>query len=99
MNWLAALLAVLTLILQFKLWAGEGSLAEAWRFRQAVEAQRAENDQLRVRNQALEAEVLDLKTGLAAIEDRARGELGMVREGEVFFQIVDLSRRDQKSNP
>ena len=66
-----------------------GSVAEVWELRQAVERQRAENEALRERNLALEAEVADLKQGLAAIEERARTELGMIREGEVFYQIVE----------
>ena len=83
------MLAVLFALLQYRLWVGDGSLAEVWRLNQAVDAQRAENEGLRDRNDALEAEVLDLKTGSEAIEERARSELGMIRDGEVFYQVVD----------
>ncbi len=55
----------------------------------AIAAQREENESLRERNRALEAEVNDLKTGLDAIEERARSELGMIREGETFYQVVE----------
>lgn len=88
MKWLAIALGVLLVLLQFRLWVGDGSVAEVWGLRQQVEAQRTENAALRERNQALEAEVLDLKTGLAAIEERARSELGMIKEGETFYQVV-----------
>jgi cell division protein FtsB len=88
MKWLALALGVLLVLLQFRLWVGDGSVAEVWGLRQQVEAQRSENAALRERNQALEAEVLDLKTGLAAIEERARSELGMIKDGETFLQVV-----------
>ncbi len=88
MKGLAIVLGVLLVLLQFRLWVGDGSVAEVWGLRQQVEAQRTENAALRERNQALEAEVLDLKTGLAAIEERARSELGMIKEGETFYQVV-----------
>jgi cell division protein FtsB len=88
MKWLALALGALLVLLQFRLWVGDGSVAEVWGLRQQVEAQRSENAILRERNRALEAEVVDLKTGLAAIEERARSELGMIKDGETFFQVV-----------
>ncbi|MBD3618155.1 MAG: cell division protein FtsB [Chromatiales bacterium] len=89
MRWLLIILAVLLVLLQYRLWVGDGSLAEVWRLHQAVEELRAENAELRDRNEALEAEVKDLKTGTEAIEERARSELGMIRDGEVFYQVVE----------
>lgn len=89
MRWLLWLLVGLLVLLQFHLWVGDGSLAEVWDFYQQVEAQRAENQQLLERNQALEAEVTDLKQGLDAIEERAREELGMIKDGETFYQIIE----------
>ncbi|WP_297528979.1 cell division protein FtsB [Thiohalobacter sp.] len=89
MRWLIALLVALLIYLQYRLWVGDGSLAEVWRLRGAVAEQRAENARLQERNQALDAEVRDLKEGLEAVEERARSELGMIREGEVFYQIVE----------
>lgn len=80
---------MLLVLLQYKLWLGDGSLAEVWQLYQQVELQKEENHQLRERNQALEAEVQDLKQGLEAIEERAREELGMIREDETFYQIVE----------
>ncbi|NNG14270.1 MAG: cell division protein FtsB, partial [Gammaproteobacteria bacterium] len=65
------------------------SLAEVWQLRQQINTQKDENKQLQERNAALEAEVQDLKQGLAAIEERARNELGMVKKDETFFQVVE----------
>ena len=89
MRWIGWLLFVLLLSLQYRLWVGDGSLAEVWDLYQQVETQRDENQRLRERNQALEAEVQDLKQGLGAIEERAREELGMIKEGETFYQIIE----------
>jgi cell division protein FtsB len=89
MRWIGWLLFALLLILQYRLWVGDGSLAEVWDLYQQVEIQRDENRKLRERNQALEAEVQDLKQGLEAIEERAREELGMIKEGETFYQIIE----------
>jgi cell division protein FtsB len=75
-------------LLQYRLWVGEGSLAEVSALSGQVEAQRQENHQLGERNAALAAEVADLKQGLDAVEERARSELGMIREGETFFHVV-----------
>ena len=91
-----ALLIVLVLLLaglQYRLWVGDGSLAEVWRLRQAIEQQRTENERLQARNAELEAEVRDLKQGLEAVEERARRELGMVGEEETFHQIVEEPAR------
>jgi len=84
-----AALAILFVLLQFKLWFGEGSMKDVWRLDDAIAVQAAENAQLKERNQALAAEVADLKQGYDAVEARARYELGMIREGETFYQIVD----------
>lgn len=89
MRWLVWLLVGLLVVLQYKLWVGDGSLAEVWDLYQQVDAQKQENQQLRERNQALEAEVEDLKQGLEAIEERAREELGMIRDDETFYQIIE----------
>lgn len=84
-----AILAVLLLILQYRLWFADGGLAEVHRLEREVEQQRLRNEALRERNQALAAEVRDLKSGLEAVEARARSELGMVGEGETFYQVVE----------
>ncbi len=83
------ILIVLLLLLQYRLWVGEGSLAEVYALRKEVQAQKAELDAMQQRNNALRAEVQDLKKGLDAIEERARSELGMIRDKEEFYQIVD----------
>lgn len=80
---------LLTVLLQVRLWFGDGGLAEVWRLEQQVEAQRRENAELQERNDALYAEVVDLREGAAAIEERARRDLSMIRRDETFFQTVD----------
>jgi len=82
------LLAVL-IALQSKLWLGERGLPDARELRQTVEQQRKENARLQQRNDALSAEVEDLKSGEAAVEERARSELGMVKPGETFYRVVE----------
>jgi cell division protein FtsB len=89
MKVIVAVLAVLLLLLQYRLWVGDGSLAEVWHLTQSIQAQREENAALEERNRSLEAEVADLKQGLEAVEERARSELGMVRRDEVFYQIIE----------
>lgn len=83
------ILVALLLLLQYRLWVGEGSLAEVHALKKQVESSSAELEIMRQRNNALHAEVQDLKKGLDAIEERARSELGMIREKEEFYQIVD----------
>ncbi len=85
---LVAVFLVLLLLLQFRLWFGDGGVSELLRLKAEVELQQQENDRLRERNEALDAEVMDLKQGEAAVEERARRELGMIREGETFFQAA-----------
>jgi cell division protein FtsB len=83
---LVASFVVLLLLLQYRLWLGDGGVHELLRLQQAIALQQQENDRLRERNEALDAEVLDLKQGEAAVEERARRELGMIRRDETFFQ-------------
>ncbi len=92
MRVLIALLLLGIVLLQYRLWVGEGSLAELRSLQAEIDTQRAELVGLRARNEALQAEVSDLKRGLEAIEERARNELGMTKSGEVFYQIVDSPR-------
>jgi cell division protein FtsB len=84
------ILAVLLVLLQFRLWVSDTGYRAAWRLDEQVAAQQVENDALRERNRALAAEVSDLKTGLDAVQEIARSELGMIREGETLFQVVEL---------
>lgn len=89
MRVLIAVLALVLLALQVQLWSPDGGLIQVWQLRQAVERQEAENRELATRNEALDADVRDLKDGLEALEERARSELGMIRDGEVFYQVSD----------
>lgn len=82
-------LVVLLVILQFRLWFGGGSLAELNQLRQTVAEQTRQNEVLRERNAFLEAEVRDLKTHTEAIEEISRLDLGMIKPGETFFQIIE----------
>lgn len=82
------LLVLLLMLFQFQLWFGIGNVPSAMRLKAQVDTQTAENAVLAKRNAALAAEVADLKQGQAAIEERARSELGMVKKGETFYQIV-----------
>lgn len=76
-------------VLQAQLWVGEDSIPELRELHEAVAEQAAENESLRRRNEALAAEVRNLKHGEDAVEARARSELGMIREGETFYRVVD----------
>lgn len=83
------ILVVLLLLLQYPLWLGKGSWLKVWDLNRQVEAQQQVNQQTKTRNALLDAEVRDLKQGTAAIEERARSELGMIKRDEVFFQVVE----------
>ena len=85
-------LAAALVAIQYPLWLGKGGWARVWEHDRQLAAQREKNAALQARNAALDAEVRDLKQGLEAVEERARFELGMVRQDEVFFQIVDRPR-------
>lgn len=98
MRWLALGLLLLLLLLQYRLWFAEGSLAELHRLKAEVEQQQALNETLRVRNDRLEEEVLELQQGLETVEERARRDLGMIREGEVYYQVVEEQPADEKAD-
>ena len=93
MRWLTLMLAGLVIAVQYPLWAGKGGWFRVWEVDREIAAQREVNMQAKVRNGALEAEVRDLKQGLDAIEERARSELGMIRQDEIFFQLLDDAGR------
>jgi cell division protein FtsB len=82
------ILLALLLLLQYPLWLGKGSWLKVWDNNRQLEAQKSVNDGLRQRNAVVEADVSDLKAGGDALEERARSELGMIRQGEVFFQVI-----------
>jgi len=89
MRLLAVALIVLIAAIQYPLWLGKGGWLRVWQLDQQVKSQRAVNARLSARNQALVAEVRDLKEGYEAIEERARAELGMIRKDEIFFQVLE----------
>ena len=86
---LVLLLAVLLAWLQYRLWFGSGGTREVAVLQQQVQKQSRDNAGLNQRNDALAAEVEDLKSGEAAIEERARSELGMIKPGETFYRVVE----------
>ena len=88
MKTLALVLAGLLLGLQYPLWVGKGSWTKVWELERTLAQSREQNAKLKARNDALDAEVRDLKEGMDAIEERARLELGMIRKDEVFYQVV-----------
>ena len=89
MRWLFVALLLVLLVLQYRLWIAEGSLAERRRLELQVEEQSLVNEALQARNAVLEREVLELKSGNEGLEQRAREQLGLVREGETFYQFVE----------
>ena len=89
MRTLIAILLFLIVVVQYRIWVGADSLVHVWQLEQAVSEQRKENQRLRIRNQQLAAEVRDLKNGLAAVEARAREELGMIRKDETLYRFSD----------
>ena len=87
MRWLALIFGILILALQYPMWLGRGGWLQVRETDRQMALQREVNAKLKLRNDALDADVRDLKTGSEAIEERARAELGMIRSDEVFFQV------------
>ncbi len=83
------LLLAIFITLQFRLWVGEGGISDIWALREAIERQERENHLIEQRNLRLRAEVDSLKNGLTAVEERARTRLGMIKEDETFFLIIE----------
>jgi cell division protein FtsB len=96
MRALGFILAVLLVLIQYPLWLGKGGWLRVWEIDRQLASQKARNEFLQTRNDALDAEARDLKQGLEAIEERARFELGLVRQDEVFFQIVERPPAGQR---
>ena len=97
MRALAFLLLSLLVLVQYPLWLGKGGWFRVWEIETELQAQRVVNDQRRMRNAALEAQVRDLRTGSDAVEEIARAELGMLKKGEIFVQISEHSRGESAS--
>lgn len=91
MKWPTLALVALIALLQYPLWLGKGGWVRVWEYERQLEAQRQVNQKLEQRNAGLDAEVRDLKSGFEAIEERARYELGMIKEGEIFVQVPQKS--------
>ena len=87
--WLFVALVLVLAGLQYRLWVGEGSLAKVAELQRQIDEQKGENERLLERNRILEAEVLELKKGMETVEERARHELGMVKEGETLYQLAE----------
>ncbi len=96
MKWFWAFLILVFIGLQYRIWVGEGSLAEVWNMKAKIHQQSLENQLLRERNVQLKAEVADLKKGLKAVEERARSELGMVKEDETFYQSTSEAQQKDR---
>ena len=88
MKWFIAILAALVLVLQYRIWVARDGVREVLQLRDAVSAQRAENERLQDRNRQLAAEVRDLKQGFPALEEQARSELGLISSNETYYQVV-----------
>jgi cell division protein FtsB len=99
MKSLTLIFVVLIALLQYPLWLGKGSWLKVWELSHQIDEQKGFNDQLKLRNQQLDEEVRDLKQGVTAIEERARVELGMVKQDEVFYQTVDPSQLGPSQKP
>jgi len=89
MKLLAIVLATLIALIQYPLWFGKGSWLRVREVERQIRTQREVNKRLQARNAALDAEVRDLKQGLGAVEERARSELGMIKQDEIFFQVLE----------
>ena len=89
MKALTLIFVILIALLQYPLWLGKGSWLRVWELNRQVSQQQEKNIGLKARNDMLDAEVRDLKSGKAAIEERARSELGMIKQDEVFFQVIE----------
>jgi cell division protein FtsB len=94
MRWISAVLIALLMLLQYPLWLGKGGWLRVWDVDRQLEQQKENNRTLEVRNAGLDAEVRDLKQGYDAVEERARFELGMIRQDEVFVQIPEQGEKE-----
>ena len=97
MRWLLVILLVFLAGLQFRLWVGEGSLAHRAELNRQLEEQEVENRALRERNALIATDVKSLKTNLNAIEEKARADLGMIKQGETFYLVIDKNQPGSKS--
>ena len=99
MKALTLIFVILIALLQYPLWLGKGSWLRVWNINQQISEQKEKNVSYKQRNETLNAEVRDLKQANAAIEERARSELGMIKDDEVFYQVIDQALPIQSANP
>jgi cell division protein FtsB len=103
MRLIALALLTLLILIQFPLWLGKGGWLRVWELDKQVNAAHAKNEELKARNAKLDSEVQDLKNGTAAVEERARFELGMIKKDEIFVQVLDagskVESKPSDSNP
>jgi cell division protein FtsB len=98
MKFITVIMVMLLILLQYRLWTGNGSLIEVSLLRDEITNVKSENDRLKERNLSLTAEVFNLKQGHEAIEEIARSEMGMIKDGETFYQIIDSAEQQSNSN-
>ena len=98
MRWLSVALVALVVLLQYPLWIGKGGWLRVWDVDHQLQLQKDSNKKLEIRNAGLDAEVRDLKQGYEAIEERARFELGMIKQDEVFVQIPEKSLTEKNAD-
>lgn len=96
MKILIGVLLILLISLQYRLWIGDGSLSEVVQLSRELDIQKQKLQQLEERNLILEAQVLDLQNGLDAFEEKARNDLGMIKQGETFIQLIPGQGADAK---
>jgi cell division protein FtsB len=92
-------IAALLVLIQYPLWLGKGGWLRVWELDQQVSAAQKKNEELRARNAKLNSEVQDLKEGTGAIEERARYELGMIKQDEIFVQVLEPSANPPAAAP
>ena len=97
MRWLMVVLIALLVLLQARLWFGEGSISHKLALDKQWEIQKQKNENLKIRNRLIAKEVESLKTNLDSIEEKARRELGMIKDGETFYLVID--KKDRSSSP
>jgi len=98
MKFITLIMVLLLLFLQYRLWTGNGSLVEVNYLRDEIKNIKSENERLKERNLSLTAEVFNLKQGHEAIEEIARSEMGMIKDDETFYQIIDSAEQQSNSN-
>ena len=86
---LAIVFGVLIVLIQYPLWLGKGGWLKVWNYERQLESQKDANQKLQLRNDTVDAEVRDLRSGMEAVEERARFEMGLIKPDEVYFQVVE----------